>query len=477
MTAPRPFTPREYQRLARRWILDHPRCNLWAVPGMGKTSVTFSVLDILQLIGSNFFPALIIAPKKVCELTWPAEQKKWLDFAGIKVVKVLGEADVRDDALMTRGDVYVINYDNVVWLLERLKRKAWPFKIVVADESTRLKNFRGFYATHPETKKVFFSKGSGGGVRSSALGAISEFTGRWVNLTGTPATNGLKDLWGQNWFVDHGQRLGRTYGDYMKRWFHENPYSKVVEIRHPTCEAEIYDALKDVSLALRAEDWFDIKQPLLMRREVELPPEARAMYDDMERDFFIEIGEKNVTAANAAVLSSKLLQIASGAVYSGLGNMRTTNWIHDAKIEELKSIQNELGEPLLVAYWFKFEEQLLKKAFPDFRIFRGVEEEELWNKGKISMMGVHPASAGHGTNLQYGGRAIAHVTHTWDLELKLQVNERIGPTRQIQAGFDRNVLQYEIVARNTMDEEVIQRQETKWSILDALMNARAVRGS
>lgn len=476
MTEPHPYTPREYQKLARRWILDHPRCNLWAVPGMGKTSVAFSAMDILQIIGSNFFPALIIAPLKVCQLTWPAEQKKWLDFAGLKVVQILGEADVRDDALMTKGDVYIINYDNVQWLTERLKRKKWPFKIVIADESTRLKNFRGYYATHPETGTPFFNSGGKSGKRSAALAAIAEQVGRWINLTGTPATNGLKDLWGQNWFVDFGQRLERTYGDYMKRWFTQNPYTRVVELRHPSCEPEIYLALADVSLALRAEDWFDIKEPLVMRREVELPDDARKVYDTMERDFFIELGEREVTAVNAAVLSSKLLQIASGAVYSGAGPTRVTNWLHDAKIEEMRSIIEELGEPLLVAYWFKFEEQMLRKAFPDMKIFRGIEEEEAWNKGKIRLMAVHPQSGGHGTNLQFGGRAMVHFSHTWDLELKLQICERIGPTRQLQAGFDRNVLQYEIVALNTMDEEVLQRQQKKWSILEALMNARAVRG-
>lgn len=469
-----PYTPREYQHIARKFILDHPRCNLWAVPGMGKSSVTLSVLDILMLIGSAFFPALIIAPKKVCELTWPAEQKKWLEFAGIKMVKILGEADVRDDALMSKGDVYVINYDNVPWLMERMQRKKWPFRIVIADESTRLKGFRGCYKTN-DHGTTFFHGGTGG-VRSTALARIAEHTGRWVNLTGTPATNGLKDLWGQNWFVDFGARLGHSYGDFMKRWFFENPYTRVVELRHPSCEHEIYQALADVSLALRAEDWFDIKEPLVFRREVELPPEARALYEVMERDFYIAIGEREVNAVNAAVLSSKLLQMASGAVYSGKGPARVANFIHDAKVEELRSIVNELGEPLLLAYWFKFEIDMFKKAFPEFRLFQGAEEEEAWNKGKIQLMGVHPMSAGHGTNLQHGGRAIVHFTHTWDLELKLQVNERIGPTRQIQSGYDRNVLQYEICARDTMDDVVLERQQRKWSILEALMGARAHRG-
>jgi len=473
VTTPIPYTPREYQKIARRFILDTPRCNLWAVPGMGKSSISYSALDILMLMGSNFFPALIIAPKKVCDLTWPAEQKKWLDFAGIKVVKILGEADVRDDALMTKGDVYVVNYDNVPWLTERLKRKKWPFRVVIADEARRLAGFRGEWRVNEHGTRWLQTHGAGG-VRSKALAMIAEHVGRWINLTGTPATNGLKDLWGQNWFCDFGHRLGNSYGDYMKRWFYENPYSRVVELRHPSCEQEIYSKLADVSLALRAEDWFDIKQPLVMRREVELPPAARALYDTMERDFFVQIGEREINAVNAAVLSSKLLQIASGAVY---GTEKTVNHIHDAKVEELRSIINELGEPLLVAYWFKFEIPMLKRAFPEFRVFTGQAEEDAWNKGKIQLLGVHPASAGHGTNLQYGGRAIAHFTHTWDLELKMQVNERNGPTRQIQAGFDRNVLQYEICAKDTMDEVVLARQATKMSIQDALMAARAHRGA
>lgn len=468
---PRPFVPRDYQVIARRFLLDTPRCNLWAVPGLGKTSTTFSALDILMLMGSAFFPALVIAPKKVCELTWPAEQKKWTDFAGIKVVTILGEADVRDDALMTKGDVYVINYDNVPWLMERMKRKKWPFRIVIADESPRLKSFRGWYQKRDDGS-MFFNGGKGG-VRSTALARIAENVGRWINLTGTPATNGLLDLWGQNWFVDFGARLGHTFGDYKKRWFHENPFARTVELRHPSCEQEIYKALADVSLALRAEDWFDIQQPLRSQRIVELPEAVRPLYDAMERDFFIQLGDREITAMNAAVLSSKLLQMASGAVYSGKGPARAVNFLHDAKIEELKSIQNELGEPLLVAYWFKFEVDMFKKAFPEFRVFRGREEEDLWNRGKIKMLGVHSASAGHGTNLQYGGRAICHVTHTWDLELKLQVNERIGPTRQMQAGLNRNVLEYEIIAKDTMDEVVIDRQHTKKTVLDALMEARA----
>lgn len=466
---PRPYTPRPYGRLATRFLYDHPRCNLWAAPGMGKTSIVYALLDLLQLVGSNFFPVLVIAPLNVALTTWPQEQKKWIEFAGLKVVPILGGADARDDALMTRGDVYLINYDNIQWLMDR-KKMTWPFRCVVADESTKLKSFRGGFQTN-EHGTTFLR--TAGGVRASALARISEKVGRWINLTGTPAPNGLKDIWGQNWFVDHGERLGWSYGDYMRRWFYENPYSKIVEIRHPDCEKEIHARIADVTMALRPEDWFDIKEPIVTRRPVHLPPEARKAYSIMERDFFAEIAGKEISAANAAVLSSKLLQMASGAVY---GENQSVAYVHDAKIEDLRSLVEELNEPLLVAYWFKFEVGMLKKAFPEMRFYSGPKDEDLWNQGKIPMMGIHPASAGHGISLHHGGRAMAHFSHAWDLELKLQVSERIGPTRQAQAGYNRNVLHYEICATETMDEVVLERQLKKQTIQQALLDARAVRG-
>jgi hypothetical protein len=451
------FTPREYQTIGANFIIANQRCNLFAVPGLGKTSIIYMVLDLLKLAGSSFFPVLVIAPKKVCELTWPAEQTKWDAFADLRVVQILGERDVRDNALMCKGDVYVINYDNIPWLVQKLGPR-WPFKIVVADESTRLKNFRAH-------------KGSAG-KRSQALSEIAMHTGRWINLTGTPAPNGLKDLWGQMWFVDFGQRLGRTYTDFLNRWFYVNAYDKSIEPRKGA-EAEIYAAIADVTLALRAEDWLNIGDPHEFTREVELPDSVRKQYTEMERHFFTQLENGEIEASTSAVRSLKLLQMASGAVYDG---ERHAHFLHDAKIEALRSVIDELGgEPLLVSYYFKFEVPLLQKAFPGFRIFSNRKDEDDWNKGKIPLMGVHPGSAGHGTNLQYGGRAMAHITHQWDLELRQQVCERIGPVRQLQAGLNRAVLHYNLVAKSTLDEEVIERLTSKCSVQDALMLARSHR--
>lgn len=449
-----PFTPRPWGIVASEFIGSVKRCMLMAVPGMGKTSAVYAVIRALQLLGSSFFPVLVIAPKRVCELTWPVEAKKWTWFEGLKVIPILGEADARDDALLRKGDVYVINYDNVQWLVEKLGKR-WPFRIIVADESTALKSYR---------------KGGDKGKRARALAEIAHGTGRWINLTGTPAPNGIKDLWGQMYFVDFGARLGTSYTAFARRWLETCPYTRRVKAR-PGAAEEIYALIADCTMSLRAEDWFDVKEPVRFQKEVELPPAARRLYDEMERTYFMELGERGVFAPNAAVLSSKLLQIASGAVYDAA---KAAHHIHDAKIEGLRSIVNELGgEPLLVAYWFQFEVPMLKAAFPEMRFLTTAKDQDDWNKGKIDLMGIHPASSGHGIDLQHGGRAMAHFTHTWDLEKRIQVEERIGPVRQMQAGLDRNVLQYDLVARNTIDLEVLARQAGKMSVQDALMAARA----
>jgi hypothetical protein len=350
--------------------------------------------------------------------------------------------------------VYCINYDNVPWLIDRIGTKKWAFKTIIADESTKLKNFRH----------------RGGGVRAAALNEIAHLTGRWMNLTGTPATNGLKDLWGQQWFVDFGYRLKPTYTAFFELWFRQNRYTNRVE-PFPHSEKQIHDLLADCTMALRPEDWFDIKQPLLFRKDVRLPPEATAQYRDMERLYFAEIDGREVEAANALAKSQKLLQMASGTVYD---NTKAATWVHDAKIDMLESIVNEAaGENVLVVYHYKHEAQRILKHFPGSRVYRGKEDEDDWNAGKIPLMLIQPQSAGHGKNLQHGGRTMVFFTHTWDLELRLQVIERIGPTRQAQSGYDRAVMIYDICAADTLDNEVMARNEGKLSVLDALMAARA----
>lgn len=454
------FTPRDHQKLGIRFLRDTPRCNLFATPGAGKTSMVYSLLSTLRMLGSAFFPALVIAPKTVAELTWPAEREKWRQFNDLTVVPILGNERLRTNGMLSWGDVYVTNYENLPWLIEQYAGKPWPFRIVIADESTKLKGFRSKQGTK----------------RARALSTIARHTGRWINLTGTPAPNGYQDLWGQQWFIDFGQRLGDSYEKYMRRWFVEDQYTHQITLRHPDCKLEIDRLMADCTLSIRAEDWMSVAKPNYVDREVRLPQTTMALYKQMERDFWIEIQQlearHEVTAVNAAALSQKLLQIASGTV---IHDGKTPTFVHDAKIEALRSVVDELQEPLLVAYWYKAEEALLKKAFPDFRIFRDSKDESDWNAGRIPLLGVHPQSAGHGVNLQYGGRAMAHFTHTWNAELREQVEARIGPLRQQQAGLNRAVVHYNLIAMGTLDRDVLDRVAGKMSVQEALMKAHARR--
>lgn len=460
------FIPREYQNLARNFLLNTPRAGLWAKPGMGKTGTVYAALDILKLAGSNYFPALVLAPKKVCEMVWPAEAAKWDAFSDLKCVPLLGDQRTREDSLLRKADVYAINYENIPWLVERVGKK-WPYGITIADESTKLKNFRGWLDPQGNVRN-----NGAGGKRAKALAEVARQTGRWINLTGTPAPNGLKDLWGQTWFQDFGQRLGNTHGAFMDRWFFVDPYTKLVTPRDGADE-EIHARLADVTMSLLPEDWLDIKQAQVFTRPVQLPADAMRYYKEMERNFFAEIKlDTEIEAMNAAAKSMKLLQMAAGCVYDAA---HVAHQMHDAKIEELKSIINESGgEPVLVVYHFKFEVDRLREAFgDDFRVFRSAKDEADWNAGRVPIMGIHPQSGGHGTNLQYGGRTMVFLNHTWDLELREQVIERIGPTRQAQAGFDRVVMIYDLVAQQTLDVDVLERLTSKSSVQQALMRARA----
>jgi hypothetical protein len=425
--------------------------------GLGKSATVYMLLDILQLASSAFFPCLIFAPKRVCEMVWPAEAVKWLEFKGIKVSVVLGDRREREDALITRADVYVINYDNVQWLMDFYKGKPWPFRIIVADESTRLKSFR------------LMKKGS---KRANALSEIAFLAGRWINLSGTPSPNGLKDLWGQMWFIDRGQRLGATYGAFMRRWFRTDPYTGAVELM-PGSDVVIHRQIEDVTMTLRAEDWFDIWEPVNTPVPVRLPPDAMKLYKDMERDYYLEIDTRGVEAVNAMAKSQKCLQLANGFVYDA---DRVPHAVHEAKLDALEGIIEETGgEPVIVCYFYQHDITMLKKRFPKIRFFQNTDDERDWNDGKIPLLALHPQSAAHGVNLQFGGRIMVFYAHQWNLELRLQAIERIGPTRQAQAGFNRAVLIYDIIAEKTLDEAVIDRLIGKKSVLDALMAHRAVR--
>lgn len=457
--AARPFTPRPYQEIIIEHILTHPRCAVWAGMGMGKTVSALTAISTLQLLDDT--PVLVLAPKRVATQTWPQEAKKWAHTADMTVVPIIGTERQRMQAVNTPANVYTTNYENLPWLVEYL-RDRWPFRTVIADESTRLKSFR--------LKQ--------GGRRAAALGRVAHSAiERFVELTGTPAPNGLLDLWGQAWFIDAGQRLGRTFSAYRDRWFAPHP-SGFGYRALPHAQREIQERMADVCVTVDPRDWFDLRAPIETVVPVELPPNARAIYRDLERKMFAELECGTVLeATHAAAKTIKCLQLANGAVYT---DETCTTWsaVHDEKIEALREIVEEAsGAPVLVAYHFRSDLARLKKAFPQGREMdaRG-DVIEAWNRGEVPILFVHPASAGHGLNLQDGGNILVFFGHWWNLEERQQVIERIGPTRQMQAGYDRPVYIYDIVAKDTVDELVLERVRTKAEVQDILLAAMKRKG-
>lgn len=449
------FTPREYQDVIMEWALERERSGVWAGMGMGKTVSTLTALDILELIEPG--PTLVLAPLRVAASTWPDEAVKWDHLRNIEVSAVVGSPEQRRAALRRQASIYTTNYDNLPWLVEHLGDK-WPFRKVVADEATKLKSFRLRQ----------------GGKRAQALGRLAHSKiSRFVELTGTPSPNGLQDLWGQAWFLDKGVRLGRTYDSFRQRWFQAIPggdgYQQIRPLPH--AQREIEERLRDLCLSLDARDYFDIHQPIVNVIRVDLPSKARQLYRDMEREMFMQIDEHEVEAFSAAAKTIKCLQLANGAAYTD----EAGSWIevHDAKLQALESVIEEAaGAPVLVAYHFKSDLARLQRAFPRGRVLdKDPQTIRDWNAGKIPVLFAHPASAGHGLNLQDGGNILAFFGHWWNLEEFQQITERIGPTRQAQAGHDRPVFVHHIVAADTVDELVMARRETKREVQDLLLDA------
>jgi len=442
------FTPHPYQRDIIGHIIDTPRCALFIGMGAGKTSSVLAALDLLWLCGSSFHPALVLAPLRVCNSVWPVEVQKWDCFKHLKVSVVTGTATERRAALKVKADIYVMNYDNVLWLADTLGTE-WPFKVVVADESTRLKSFR---LRH-------------GSKRAAALAKFARQTGRWICMTGTPAPNGLKDLWGQLWFLDFGERLGRSFTAFFDRWFSQDKYTYMVTPA-PNAENEIHAKLSDICLTIKG---LDVDEPIFNVIKVPLPKKAMRQYKELEREMFVQLEEVGVEVFNAAALSNKCMQFANGAVYVD----KELNWkeVHDAKIDALKSVINEAaGMPVLVAYYFKSDLARLLKAFPNGReLDKNPKTITDWNASKIPILFAHPASAGHGISLQDGSNILCFFSLTWNLEHYQQTIERIGPMRQKQSGYARPVFVHLLVAENTVDELVEYRLQSKASVQEALL--------
>lgn len=452
MTA-REFTPRPYQQIIIDHILANDRCAVWAGMGMGKTVSALTVIDAVRLVDND--PILVLAPTRVANTTWPEEAAKWAHTKHLRVQPVTGAAKDRLQGITTHADVYTCNYENLPWLVEYWGDR-WPYRTVIADESTKLKSFRLRQ----------------GGKRAQALAQVAHTkVKRFIELTGTPSPNGLQDLYGQAWFIDRGQRLGRTYEGFKQRWFRPHPSGFGLEAL-PHAQKEIQELLSDICITVEAKDWFDLRETIVNNIYVDMPARARKTYEDMEKQMFTELDSGHeIEAFNAASRTIKCLQIANGAAYTE-GN---TEWqdVHDQKLQALESVVEEAnGMPVLVAYHFKSDLTRLKKHFPKGReLDKNPKTLTDWNKGKIPLMFAHPQSAGHGLNLQDGGNILVFFAHWWNLEERLQVIERIGPTRQLQAGHDRPVWIHNIIARKTVDELVIERVNTKREVQDILMGA------
>ena len=444
------------------WILDRPRCAIWAGMGLGKGSVTYTALHYLSLT-EDIFPVLVIGPLRVARKVWSEEAAKWAHLSHLRVSTITGTAKGRAAALKVPAEIYTTNYENLPWLVPHLDH--WPFRTVIADEARALKSFR--------LKQ--------GGARARALQAVAHTTPRWINLTGTPAPNGLIDLWGQTWFLDEGQRLGRTYTGFKDRWFRmvrpdADPDARMRLEAMPHADAEIHALVRDICLSVEPPA---TPEPIHNIVRVDLPKSVRTLYRDMERKMFMQVKEHGISAVNAAARTIKCLQIANGAAYvdpdvtdDDAPAARQYVELHDEKIDALREIVDEAGGPVLVAYQFKSDLARLLKAFPEGWHLHTEQDEDDFKAGKIQVLFAHPKSAGHGIDgFQYACHNIAFFGQWWDLELRQQIIARIGPVRQMQSGLNRPVIIHDIVADRTVDELVLERHESKRSVQELLLEA------
>lgn len=397
---------------------------------------------------------LVIAPLRVALTVWAEEAQKWDHLKHLRVEKVLGPRVARILALHREADIYVINRENVEWLVDYLQasKEKWPFDMVVLDE---LSSFKSAQAN-----------------RFKALRRVRPAMARVVGLTGTPAPNGLIDLWAQVYLLDRGERLGKTLGGYRQRYFNEGRRNQQVVFEYvpkPGAAEAIYEKLGDICVSMKARDYLDMPDRLDRVVRVSLPPFARDAYDQLERDLLLPLaGDAVVTAQTAAVVTNKLLQMANGAVYD---EARKAHAIHTAKLDALEDlVEAANGQPVLVYYGYQHDLQRIMEKFPGARQLVTQQDVKDWNEGKAPLMLAHPDSAGHGLNLQAGGHILVWFGLTWSLEKYQQANGRL-----YRQGQRQPVTIYHIVAEGTMDERVMRVLEGKDTRQDALIEAVKAR--
>jgi SNF2 family DNA or RNA helicase len=465
------LTLREPQIPMVDWLMAHKRCGLWAGMGIGKTSATMYALDKLRIAGEidDRYPILVIGPMRVARDTWPEEALKWDQFKNLTIVPITGTPAERAAKLRRRAHIFTVSYELTPWLLEQWLEK-WPYRVVIADESDRLKGYRE-KGGRKSTSFPGSNRAGKSGKRAYALSRVAHrLVDRWINLTGTPASAGLKDLWGQTWYLDRGERLGWTYTAFKDRWFRQKWSGFGIEPM-PNAIQEIPALIKDLYLTVDPADYFNLHEPIYTRLEFDLPPKARAIYKKLEDESYVELEElgTSLNAVNAAALTQKLLQAANGAVYT-----QRPEWVelHDRKLEILDSVVSEAaGSAVLVAYAFQSDKARILKWFGKKAIDISTPAGLKAFKGGSVQVGVaHPKSMGHGIDgLQYVCNKIAFFGHDWKTGERMQIIERVGAMRQFQAGLDRAMFIYDIVARGTEDENAMLVHHENRSVQDVVL--------
>lgn len=444
------FAPHDYQDVAANWIREKPYAGLLLDMGLGKTVVSLTVIEELLYDSLQHEKVLVIAPKKVAEDTWTREAKKWRHTKHLTVSRVLGTAAQRKAALKAKADIYVINRENVVWLVDYVGDD-WDFEFVVIDELSSFKNHR--------------SK------RFRALRKVRPLMKRVVGLTGTPVPNGYLDLWSQIYLLDRGERLGKTITQYRRKFFNASyrPWGQEYELKSGA-EEKINELIKDICLSMKAKDYLKMEEPLLIDVPVVLTEKEMGMYTTLQREAVLEItGGEAITAANAAAITTKLLQLSNGAVYSETGE---AIHIHNQKLERLAElIEAANGRPVLVFYSFKHDKERIKNYLKiKIRELNGPEDISDWNNGKIPVLLAHPASCGHGLNLQDGGNIMIWFGLTWSLELYQQAVARLH-----RQGQDHQVIIYRLISEGTVDEDVATSLLGKESTQDEFITKLSAR--
>lgn len=442
------YNPHNYQQFATDFILEHPVACLMLDMGLGKTIITLTALWQLTLDSFDVSRILVIAPKRVAADTWPKELSKWEHLKGLDASLVMGTQAEREAALRQQTFLYIINRENVSWLVENHR---WDFDMVVIDE---LSSFKSNQAQ-----------------RFKALKKVRPLVSRIVGLTGTPAPNSLLDLWPQMYLMDMGQRLGRFIGGFRERFFMPDKRSREIIYSYKPregAEEAIYDLISDICISMKAVDYLDMPELIMNRVEVSMDSREQKIYDDFQRDMVVNLHGEELDAVNAAVLSGKLLQMANGAVY---GENHKVLRIHDRKLDALEDlVEAANGKPLLVAYWYEHDLQRIKARFKTARCIDTTKDIDDWNAGRIPLALVHPASAGHGLNLQDGGCTIVWFGLTWSLELYQQLNARLW-----RQGQKHTVVIHHIVTKGTHDEDVLRALECKDTRQSALIDAVRAR--